>query len=128
MLPLICPDACLHSWSTVAKNKRQTFCGTLDYLAPEMLTEGVYDHRIDIWALGVLMYECLVGAPPFEVPDSIEDTHDRIKSGTINFPAEHNLTADAKDLISKLLQKSPEARPSLDQVLAHPFLKAHASA
>ena len=53
-------------WSTVSKSKRRTFCGTLDYLAPEMLTD-TYDARVDVWSLGVLMYECLVGKPPVRV-------------------------------------------------------------
>ena len=56
-------------WSTVSKNKRRTFCGTLDYLAPEMLTD-TYDARVDVWSLGVLMYECLVGKPPYGQQDS----------------------------------------------------------
>ena len=46
-------------WSnfTVDKNKRQTYCGTLDYLAPEMIVKGhLHDYRVDIWSLGVLIY------------------------------------------------------------------------
>ena len=66
-------------WSTVTASKRQTFCGTLDYLAPEMLTES-YDHRVDIWSLGVLMYECLVGATPFEAED-VDATQAKIRDG-----------------------------------------------
>lgn len=109
-------------WSTVAKRKRKTFCGTLDYLAPEMLVEDSYDKSVDIWALGVLMYECLIGTPPFEVPESVEETHARITSGEVHFPEEPALTRDAKDLICQLLQRKPSDRPALDAVLAHPFL------
>ena len=116
-------------WSTVAKDKRQTFCGTLDYLAPEMLTHGVYDFRVDVWALGILMYECLVGSPPFEVPDSVEETHKAIQEGPITYPPELSMgiSSSAKDLIKKLLAKTPEDRPSLEEVLAHPFLAPHVS-
>ena len=117
-------------WSTIAKNKRQTFCGTLDYLAPEMLDsyeQRVYDKRVDTWALGVLMYECLVGTPPFEVPDSVEETHARITSGVVDFPDEPALSADAKDLIVKLLQREPSRRLGLHEVLQHPFLAEHAT-
>ena len=49
-------------WSTIAKHKRKTFCGTLDYLAPEMLSDGVYDNRVDVWALGVLCYQAPRGS------------------------------------------------------------------
>ena len=46
--------------------KRSTFCGTYEYMAPEMLFKGEYDYRVDIWALGVLLYEMLHGRAPFK--------------------------------------------------------------
>jgi serine/threonine protein kinase len=57
-------------WSCHApSNRRQTVCGTLDYLPPEMCRpyqKSEYDKSIDIWSLGVLAYEFCVGKPPFE--------------------------------------------------------------
>jgi protein-serine/threonine kinase len=46
--------------------------GTPDYIAPEVLTEASYDHRVDIWSVGVIMFECLYGYPPFSHEDSKE--------------------------------------------------------
>jgi aurora kinase len=109
-------------WSTVAKHKRKTFCGTLDYLAPEMLTDGAYDKRVDVWALGVLMYECLVGKAPFERPDSTEETHAAIVNDEPHFPNDVPLSDDARALICGLLRKDPDRRFSLADVMAHPFL------
>ena len=117
-------------WSTVAQHKRKTFCGTLDYLAPEMLTEDSYDKRVDVWALGVLLFECLVGTPPFEVPESTEETHARIISGEVRFPADgpgSKLSEDVKGLIVRLLQRDPRHRATLDEALAHPFLAPFAT-
>lgn len=54
-------------WSVHApSNRRQTLCGTLDYLPPEMIEGKEHTAQVDLWALGVLCYEFLVGSPPFE--------------------------------------------------------------
>lgn len=74
-------------WSTISRARRQTFCGTLDYLAPEMALQQPYDRRVDVWGLGVLMFECLAGRPPFEAPD-MEETQQRIMNEELSFPAE----------------------------------------
>lgn len=53
-------------WSVSDGLKRKTFCGTVDYLAPEVVNGNAYDRKADNWAIGVLCYELLVGKPPFE--------------------------------------------------------------
>ena len=71
----------------------------------------------------MLTYECLIGHPPFEVPHSVEETHRAIASGHVPFPSDGpRVSADAKDLILKLLSREAGARPTLEQVLAHPFI------
>lgn len=90
-------------WSVHApSNRRKTYCGTLDYLPPEMVNPGIsdysYDERIDLWALGVLTYEFLVGEAPFE--DSPVLTHRRIARADMKVPA--FVSAEAKDLIHKV--------------------------
>lgn len=52
------------------RTRRDTLCGTLDYLSPEMIRGEKYDESVDIWAIGIIMYELLVGKPPFEAPVS----------------------------------------------------------
>ena len=53
-------------WSVHAPtSRRNTLCGTLDYLQPEMVEGQEHDEKVDIWSLGVLMYEFLIGCPPF---------------------------------------------------------------
>lgn len=52
-------------WSNINNHMRTTYCGTLDYLAPEMIMESGHDEKIDYWSLGVLIYELLTGKAPF---------------------------------------------------------------
>lgn len=60
-----------------SRPRRSTLCGTLDYLPPEMIEGKTHDEKVDLWSLGVLCYEFLVGKPPFETK-SHEETYRRI--------------------------------------------------
>jgi len=112
-------------WSVHAPHsRRMTMCGTLDYLPPEMVQGREHDEKVDIWSLGVLMYEFLVGNPPFEAQGHAE-TYRRISRVDIRFP--EWLGEDARNLISKLLVKEPEKRLALHLVLQHPWIKKHAA-
>lgn len=54
-------------WSTHSPDdKRKTMCGTLDYLPPEMVHRQSYNHKVDVWSIGILAYEFITGHPPFE--------------------------------------------------------------
>ncbi|EEB06783.1 AUR protein kinase Ark1 [Schizosaccharomyces japonicus yFS275] len=111
-------------WSVHApSNRRTTLCGTLDYLPPEMVEGKEHGAKVDLWSLGVLTYEFLVGAPPFEDISGHSATYRRIAKVDLKFPS--FISAEAKDLISRLLQHSPEKRLSLDQVMRHPWILKH---
>eukprot|EP00927_Polykrikos_kofoidii_P072791 TRINITY_DN68889_c0_g1_i1.p1 TRINITY_DN68889_c0_g1~~TRINITY_DN68889_c0_g1_i1.p1 ORF type:complete len:364 (-),score=79.18 TRINITY_DN68889_c0_g1_i1:41-1132(-) len=104
-------------WAVHAPSSRRgTFCGTLDYLPPEMVHNKRYHCRVDIWSLGVLLYEFLVGKPPFE-DNSEKGTCRKITTCTPEFPAA--ISKDAKDLVSRLLLKNPSERLTLSEVLQH---------
>lgn len=90
-------------WSVHAPNTRRlTKCGTLDYLPPEMCdprrSDQPYDEKVDIWSLGVLLYEFLVGEAPFE--DSPILTQKRITKGDMKIPS--FVSPQAKDLIERV--------------------------
>ncbi|KAG6354043.1 hypothetical protein INS49_005014 [Diaporthe citri] len=111
-------------WSVHAPGKRRnTYCGTLDYLPPEMVTSGSmdnsYDEKVDLWSLGVLMYEFLVGEAPFE--DSFVMTTRRIARADMTIPS--FVSDEAKDLIQKkLLVVDPQRRLPLEKVQQHPWI------
>ena len=101
-------------------SQRRTFCGTLDYMAPEMVRRDQHSIQVDTWALGVLLYEFLVGEPPFTAATK-EAIFARIGEVDIRWPT--RMSEDAKDLISKLLRKDPRQRLSLRAIPNHPFIK-----
>ncbi|MCJ1395934.1 spindle assembly checkpoint kinase [Xylographa bjoerkii] len=110
-------------WSVHApNNRRNTMCGTLDYLPPEMLKPGTQDNfytqAVDLWSLGVLTYEFLVGEAPFE--DTQIQTQRKIARCDMTVPA--FVSPEAKDLIKKLLVLDPEKRLPLEEVQHHPWI------
>jgi serine/threonine protein kinase len=88
-------------WSVHAPhNRRTTLCGTLDYLPPEMVEGRDHNEKVDLWSLGVLCYEFLVGNPPFEDQSSYRATYRRIAQVDLVFPS--FLSEGAKDIISRV--------------------------
>lgn len=107
-------------WSIHAPSKlRKTFCGTLDYLPPEMVESRSHDNSVDLWCLGVLIYEFCVGIPPFE-SQTQKETFMKIKKVHVEFPS--FLSEDMKDLVMKLLKKAPKQRISLEEVKNHRWI------
>ncbi|KZS93722.1 kinase-like protein [Sistotremastrum niveocremeum HHB9708] len=108
-------------WSVHAPgNRRTTLCGTLDYLPPEMVEGRDHSEKVDLWALGVLTYEFLCGVPPFEDMSGYNATYKRIAKVDLKIPP--HVSAEARDLITKLLQYNPEKRLALDKVAVHPWI------
>ena len=102
-----------------------SFCGTAEYLAPEMLIGNGHDYTVDWWALGVLIYEMIVGIPPFFHRNK-HRMYFLIKESDVNFPdpVRHKIevSPDAQDLILRLLDKSRKTRlgaKGVDEILSH---------
>ncbi|KAG0205883.1 serine/threonine protein kinase psk1 [Mortierella sp. GBA30] len=85
-----------------------TVCGTIEYMAPEVISERVqYDRTVDWWSLGIVIHDMLTGSPPF-VASNRKKTMDAIMNKKLNLP--YYLSTDAKDLLGKLLKRTPSAR------------------
>ncbi|KAI9064624.1 kinase-like protein [Trametes sanguinea] len=113
-------------WSVHAPgNRRKTLCGTLDYLPPEMVEGREHSEKVDYWALGVLTYEFICGAPPFEDLSGYNATYKRIARVDLKIPSK--VSPEARDLITKLLQYDPERRLPLSEVRKHPWIVKYRS-
>ena len=111
-------------WSNYMQEdeKRQTVCGTPIYLAPEIIKEEGHDEKVDIWCIGVLLFELITGNVPFQGND-FDTLKDNILHLRIVWPKDINI--DAKNLIKKILKLDPNSRISLEEMLQHPFFNKH---
>ncbi|KAI8678433.1 hypothetical protein NCS55_00563900 [Fusarium keratoplasticum] len=112
-----------------------TLCGTPSYVAPEILADSKqrkYTKAVDIWSLGVVLYICLCGFPPFsdelysrDFPFTLSQ---QIKSGRFDYPSPYwdSVGDPALDLIDSMLIVDPEKRFTIDQCLSHPWLTQNA--
>ena len=106
--------------------QRGTFCGTTEYMAPEMVNQKEYSKEIDVWSLGVLLYEMLHGYSPFipKKPTFNErEVMENIKIHNLEF--DKNVSMDCKDLICHLLDENREKRYKIEDIFNSEFVKKY---
>ena len=104
------------------KERRYSVCGTRTYMAPEVIENGKkgYSFEVDIWSIGIIMYNLLTGFVPFYDKDN-KKLNEKILKGSFTFPEEIEISRFAKDLIKQILVREPKKRPGLNQILYHDF-------
>mmetsp|Transcript_41258 Transcript_41258/g.47541 ORF Transcript_41258/g.47541 Transcript_41258/m.47541 type:complete len:133 (+) Transcript_41258:569-967(+) len=98
-----------------------TLCGTPMYMAPEVLNGNKYDERADLWSMGTILYELLVGRPPFQ-GKSLSDLIEKISQGRYIIPTSVKISKVCINLISGLLISDPTKRFTWDDFFDHPFI------
>ncbi|KAM9764962.1 serine/threonine-protein kinase ULK3 [Menidia menidia] len=92
------------------------------YMAPEMVCRHQYDSRVDLWSVGVILYEALFGRAPF-ASKSYAELEDKIRSNQpIELPPGARVSKDCRDLLLRLLERNPDARITFAEFFTHPFV------
>ncbi|CAF1930144.1 unnamed protein product [Rotaria magnacalcarata] len=106
----------------IGKQGSRSIRGTLMYMAPEILSSEPYDNRVDLWSIGIILYECLFGKPPF-VFTSMDNLIYTIQSDIpIEIPTDAQISPECHDLLERLLQRDPNKRISFPDFFRHPFI------
>ena len=110
-------------WSNFdnGRKNRDSCGGTPEYLAPEMINQCGHDKSVDIWALGILLFEMLTGRIPFNYSQDRSQLYNSIK--VLNISWTDDFPYLAKDLVSKILCINPNERLSLEEILNHQWFR-----
>ena len=119
---------CDFGWSNYNNiNNKTSFCGAFEYMSPEMINGESYNKSIDIWSLGILLYEMYFGFPPFRAnPQSNDKTNEifnNILNKKISFDCGKKIDKNMKNLILKMLEKNSKKRFCIKDILMHNWVK-----
>ena len=118
---------CDFGWCVRLEGKqRTTFCGTTEYMSPEIVNKVEYSKEIDIWSLGILLYEMVHGYSPFRPNKDefeVSEVIDNIKIHNLKFNI--NISSECRDLIRHLLDENVENRYKIEDIFNSKFVKKY---
>lgn len=112
---------CDFGWAVCnVTKKRETYCGTDEYMSPEIVKKIIHKKEVDLWCLGILIYELLVGETPFKSSNILKSI-ENINQTNLHIP--RYVSEGARDLIKKLIIINPLERLTLKEILKHKWIK-----
>jgi serine/threonine protein kinase len=117
----LCDFGCSFEFIKKAPKIRKTYCGTVDYMAPEFFRKQPHGMSADIWALGVLLFELAHSHPPYDVDDEDQKVDCILHCETKEINFKHGISEDFKDLVRMILRSEPKDRPKFDDIFSHPW-------
>ena len=118
----LCDFGCSFEFLKHTPAVRKTYCGTVDYMAPEFFQKVPHGMAADVWALGVLLFEMVHARPPFDADDEADKIEAILDSDNQTFDFKAAISGDFKDLVQKLLTGEPRQRLTFDEIFAHPWM------
>lgn len=103
-------------------DEKRVLRGSPLYMAPEMVCRQQYDARVDLWSVGVILYEALFGRPPFASKSFLELEGKIRSSKAVELPAGSRVSPECRDLLLRLLERDPEQRIIFEEFFTHPFV------
>lgn len=108
------------SQSISLNGKNKDISGTFYYMAPEIFEKKEYPFEVDIWPIGIIIYQLILGKLPFK-ENTLNETEKKIREINYSFPENAIISNEAKDLIKQILIKNPKERLNLCQILKQEF-------
>lgn len=121
----LCDFGCSFQFLKNTPKIRKTFCGTIDYMAPEFFKKQPHGMPVDVWALGVLVYEMVHAQPPFDNMSEGQKVSLILDCEKQQIPFRPGVSLEFQDLICFILRSNPKNRPTFDDIFQHPWVKKY---